>query len=134
MVTRKGKRRILIRQIRESIYDIGRPATAQEILDNSSHLQRMPTVLELVNVLRVHKEFITTSHHTSKGATKVGRRGDGHANYSCNLYWVADTNNIAPLRKCRTCGCNIAKKRDANTCSTCYMKTKRKERAECGET
>lgn len=132
MVTRKGKRKHLIRQIRESLYDIGRPATVQEILDNSSHLQRMPTVLELANVLRVHKEFIITSHHTSKSATKIDRNGDG--NYSCNLYWVADTNNIAPLRKCRTCGCNIAKKRDANTCSSCYMKIKRKERAECGKT
>ena len=91
---RKGRKTHLVKQIREVIYDLGKPVTLQEILDNCSHLSRKPTKQRLSNVLR-KKEFVVTSHYKSSTATKVCRVDNSR--YDCNLYWVTDTENIASI-------------------------------------
>ena len=57
MVTRKGRRTKLIKQLQEIIYDIGEPATAGEILSKCNHLRYAPTMNQLCMMLRRHSEF-----------------------------------------------------------------------------
>ena len=123
---KKGRKSHLIKQIREVIYDLGRPVTLQEILDNCSHLSRKPTKQRLSNILR-KKEFIVTSHYKSSTAAKVSRVDNSR--YDCNLYWVTDTENIASIPKCVICFINIKMTRiESQKCSDCYKLTKKGER------
>jgi hypothetical protein len=122
----KGRKTHLIKQIREVIYDLGRPVTLQEILDNCTHIKQKPTKQRLSNVLR-KKEFVVTSHYKSSTAVKVCRVDNSR--YDCNLYWVADTENIASIPKCVVCGINIKTTRmQSQKCSDCYKLTKKGER------
>jgi len=122
----KGKQSHLIKQIREVIYDLGKPVTLQEILDSCTHLNRKPTPRQLSNILR-KKEFVVTSHYKSSTAAKISR-GD-NSRYKCNLYWVADTESITAIPKCTVCGINIKMQRKgALRCSDCYKLMKGGER------
>ena len=127
MVTKKGRRNMLIRQIREAIYDIGRPATAHEILDHCTHMRNVPTMNQLCGMMRRRGEFIITD------SVRVGRtRSDSF--YGAHLYWVADTQNIASIRKCKVCGDNMPRQsNESQTCTECYKQMKKKERAEWGK-
>jgi len=132
---KKGRKTHLIKQIREVIYDLGRPVTLHEILDHCTHLKHKPTSQRLTNILR-KKEFVVTSHYTSRDATKVERlRSDwfdmelNRGSYKCNLYWVADTEGITAIPKCTVCGINIKMQRKgALRCSDCYKLMKGGER------
>ena len=122
MVTRKGRRTKLIKQLREVIYDIGEPATAAEILSRCTHLRYAPTMNQLCMMLRRHSEFTIVGSAKSKTATGT---------YNAHLYWLDDdTNEILKLLKCSICGDTVPKRCSNNLqkCSECYKKMKRKER------
>ena len=125
MVTKKGRRNMLIRQIREVIYDIGRPATAREILDNCAHMKNAPTMNQLCGMMRRRSEFIITDNIRTPTMTGM---------YGAHLYWVANTDGISEILKCKKCGESILKlSNGSRVCSECYKHLKRKERAECGK-
>lgn len=123
MVTRKGRRTKLIKQLQEIIYDIGRPASAAEILSACAHLRYAPTMNQLCMMLRRHKEF--TIIGTAKRETVTGK-------YDAKLYWLSNVDEISKLLKCMICGDSVPKRhtKEAQMCSECYKKMKRKERRE----
>jgi len=121
MVTRKGRRTKLIKQLQEIIYDIGKPASAAEILSGCAHLRYAPTMNQLCMMLRRHREF--TIIGTAKRKTVTG-------NYDAKLYWLSNTDEISKLLKCTICERPMAKRHthEAQMCSECYKAHKRKER------
>jgi hypothetical protein len=122
MVTRKGRRSKLIKQLQEVIYDIGSPATAAEILSKCAHLRYAPTMNQLCMMLRRHSEFTIVGTTRSKTATGT---------YDAHLYWLHDdTDKISKLLKCRICEEAIPKRHthEAQMCAECYKNQKRKER------
>ncbi len=122
----KGKQANLIKQIREVIYDLGKPVTLREILENCTHLSKTPTRQRLSNVLR-KKDFGVTSHYKSSTAVKLSRADNSR--YECSLYWVADTEGIAQIPKCTVCGVSIkVQRKGAKKCSDCYKLMKGGER------
>tara|TARA_R100000458_G_C8009525_1_gene74223 strand:- start:98 stop:493 length:396 start_codon:yes stop_codon:yes gene_type:complete len=122
----KGKQAHLIKQIREVIYDLGKPVTLREILENCTHLSKTLTQQRLSNILR-KKDFVVISHFKSSTAAKISRADNSH--YKCNLYWLADTEGIASIPKCTVCGVNIKMQRKgALRCSDCYKLMKEGER------
>lgn len=127
MVTRKGRRTKLIKQLQEIIYDIGEPATAGEILSKCNHLRYAPTMNQLCMMLRRHSEFTIVGSTKSKTATGT---------YDAHLYWLdEDTGEVSKLLKCTICGDPVPKRcsNDSQKCSECYKKMKRKERRANGE-
>ena len=124
MVTRKGRRTKLIKQLQEVIYDIGKPATAAEISSKCTHLRYAPTMNQLCMMLRRHSEFTIVGHTMSKTKSGLGT-------YKANLYWLhEDTDGISELLKCTIWGDSIPKRhtREKQMCSECYKKHKKEER------
>jgi len=121
MVTRKGRRKKLIKQLQEVIYDIGKPATAGEILSNCFHLRNAPTMNQLCMMLRRHSEFTIVG--TIKRATTTG-------DYSAKLYWLSNTDEISKLLKCSICKETMPKRctNSMQKCSICYKEFQKQER------
>ena len=134
------RRKEMILMIRNIMYDIGRPCTAQEIKAKTDLRRNSPTMNQLSNILTKYPDFKILDSRARMGRI-TERKVSG--TYTTNLYDLTSTEGLEKALYCDFCNEEIiSKKKQARIkldgqfkieCSTCYAKRKRRERRANGE-
>jgi len=136
-MTLMQRRKEMILMIRNVMYGIGRPCTAQEIKAKTDLRRDGPTMNQLSNILTKYPDFkVLQARARMERITQRKLSGS----YATNLYDLTSTEGLEKPLHCDFCSEEIiSKKKQAKIkldgewkteCSTCYAKRKRRERRE----